>query len=392
MSWIRAFALAALTLAHVAGAQNSSRTKRGDTSVVLTQGNGKWGAPHDAVELFRVPGDSRETMFGNAYVLQATSDGGVVVFDTKGEEGMIVRRFDKNGKFVRNLGRQGPGPGEYMRSNASIAVHPSGAVYIRDDDKSVSIFGPDGKLAHTFALAFNNGSTLEIFAATDGSVYVRAPFTREGFASTRQRPFLHYSVDGKRLDSVFVTTRWLPEGAPGYQWWQVLPDGRIVFTRTDKVGFLIVGQSGASPLIGEVPSAGVPYIKEERDELEVANNLSVDKCGGRGGQQRVVVPETKLASHYSRVDIDGRIWIAKSTTAQKVPPKIIASCSSAAGRFKAEATYEEPPVFAVFQTDGTYLGEVRFPLRARVTFVGNTAWALVPDADDVMTLVKYRIY
>ena len=85
--------------------------------------------------------------------------------------------------------------------------------------------------------------------------------------------------------------------------------------------------------------------------------------------------------------------IAKSATARKVPGRVVASCSArGVGNFSAEATYEEPPVFAAFLADGTYLGEIRFPLRARVTFVGNHAWALVPDADDVQTLVKYRLF
>lgn len=51
-------------------------------------------------------------------------------------------------------------------------------------------------------------------------------------------------------------------------------------------------------------------------------------------------------------------------------------------------TYEEPPVFAAFRADGTYLGEVRFAQGARVAFVANTALAVVPDGDDVRTLVK----
>src|SRR5207244_1093480 len=143
------------------------RSKRGDTSVVLTQGNGKWGPPHDAIEVLRVPGDTKETTFGAAYVLQATADGGVIVVDMKGEEGLIVRQFDANGKFVRNLGRRGPGPGEYLRNNLTIATHPNGSVYLRDDDRAVNVYGADGKLGNTFVLGFTNGSTLEIQPASD---------------------------------------------------------------------------------------------------------------------------------------------------------------------------------------------------------------------------------
>ena len=416
---LRAFAvLAAFVLVAEGQAQNQVvRSKRGDTAVVMTQGNGKWGPPHDAIEILRVSGDTKETTFGAAFTIQATADGGVLIVDTKGEEGLIIRQFDKNGKFVRNIGRQGPGPGEYLRMNLSLAVHPNGSIYVRDDDKSVSVFGADGKLAHSIALNFNNGSSTEIMAALDGSVYVRAPFARTAAATFPVRPFFHYELSGKLTDSVDVTQRWLPEGAEGFQIWQLLPDGRVVITRTDKIGFMIAGQpkatrtanSGAleparesnanlamAPLlIGEIPAAPVAYIAQEREELQISRNLSLDKCGGMGGppRPRVVVPETKLPSRSSRVDVDGRIWITKATTAQKIPPKVNASCSTRdRGSFKAEVTYEEPPVYVAFQPDGTYLGEVRFPLRARVSFAGNFAWALVPDADDVQTLVKYRLY
>jgi 6-bladed beta-propeller protein len=370
-----------------------SRTKRGDTTFVVTHGNGRWGAPHDAIEVLRVPGDTRETTFGAVYTIEATPDGGVIVVDTKGAEGLIVRQFDANGKFVRNLGRSGPGPGEYMRMNLTVSASPRGLVYIRDDDKSVSVFGQDGKLVHTFPLLFNNGSTTEISTVSDGSIYVRAPFARTAMlAPGMQRPMLHYDVDGKLLDSVSVTTHWLPEGAQGNQWWQVLPDGRLLFTRTDKVGFMVVGRANAQgALIGEVAADPIPYLREEREEIQAARDLPRVKCG-RSDQPAMTVPEMKPASRGGTVDVDGRIWISKSTTARKVSPKITASCSSPQGQFKAEVTYAEPPVYSAFLADGSYLGEVRFPMQSRPTFVGNTAWAMVPDDDGVQTLVKYRLY
>lgn len=390
--------LATATVAQSLNAQSGvTRAKRADTTVIATQGNGRWGAPHDAIEVLRVP-ETHETTFGAAYVIQATPDGGVIVADTKSLDGLIIRQFDANGKFVRNLGRSGPGPGEYMRQNLSVAVHTDGSVYVRDSDKSVSIFGKDGKLVNSIALTHNNGSTNEISVATDGSFYIRAPFLRTGAFATGaaglQRPLLHYDVKGTLLDSTSSTVRWLPEGAEGYQWWRLLPDGRHLYTRTDRIAFLIVDPKRAgAPVIVEGPGAPVPYLREEREELAAARNLIGDKCP-RPNQQvtRVVIGETKLPARSAVVDIDGRVWIGKTTTAQKIPPKINASCSGPGGNFKAEVSYEEPPVFAAFLADGTYLGEVRFPLRARVTFVGNHAWALVPDDDDVQTLVKYRLY
>ena len=54
-------------------------------------------------------------------------------------------------------------------------------------------------------------------------------------------------------------------------------------------------------------------------------------------------------------------------------------------------TYDEPRAFAVFELDGTYLGEVRFPVGVYPAITGNTAWGIVPGQDDEPILVKFRI-
>lgn len=383
---------------------NVVRTRRGDTVVVSTTGNGAWGPPHDAVEFMRVSGDTKETTFGQAYLLSATPDGGVLVVDTKSLDGLIVRQFDANGKFVRNIGRKGEGPGEYIRNNLSLFVRPDGTILLRDSDKSVSRFGKDGKLLSSFSLFHTNGNTNEILGATDGSIWVRAPFINSPAGPTGgaglQRPLVQYDTAGKILDSIVQPAWWVPPSTDpmvGRQWWSILSDGRLVFSRTDKIGFLIVDRTGkAPPLMVEGPSELVPYLKEERDELQGARDFSRDACPNPRvtPAPRVIVPEMKLpARGPAWPDVDGRIWISKSTTAKKIPPKVVASCfNQTVGSKSFSATYEEPPAYVAFQTDGAMLGEVRFPLRARVTFVGNFAWALVPDEDDVPTLIKYRLH
>ena len=381
--------------------RGSARARRGDTVVVANTGNGLWGPAHDAIEVKRISGDTKETTFGVVYTLAATPDGGVLVFDTKSLDGLIIRQFDADGHFVRNIGRRGEGPGEYVRPNLRLAVHTNGTIIIRDSEKSVSRFAPDGKLLSSFSLFHTNGSTNEVFAATDGSIYLRAPFI-PGPEPTggpgQQRPILHYDVSGRIVDSISTNARWVPtttDPAVASQWWSTLPDGRLLYTRTDRVGFLIIDRTGrVPPFIAEAPSAPVPYLKEERDELQGLRDFTRDNCmrPGMPAASQSTVPETKLPARGGSADLDGRIWIAKTAAAKKVPPKIAGMCGGPGGSKKYETTYEEPPAYVAFQPDGTLLGEVRFPLRARVTFVGNTAWAMVPDADDVPVLIKYKLH
>jgi hypothetical protein len=211
---------------------------------------------------------------------------------------------------------------------------------------------------------------------------------------------MRYDTAGTLLDSIVQpTASWLPAAPPTTQeaprqWWSMVRDGRLLYSRTDKVGYLLVDRTGArKPVLVEAASERVPYLKEEREELQALRDFSVEKCSrpGEPPRPRVVVPESKFPAGGAQEDVSGRLWVRKTAPAMKVPPKIGASCGGSAGSFQFHVTWEEPPAFVAFQPDGTLLGEVRFPVRARVTFVGNTAWALVPDEDDVLTLVKYRL-
>jgi len=364
---------------------------------VTSRGTGRWGSPHDAVEAVRVASDTRETTFGAPNRLQALPDGGVLVVDPKSLDGLIIRQFDANGKFVRNLGRSGSGPGEYRYQNMSIAPGPKGTIYIRDDmGGSVSVFGPDGKLAESFAPNFNNGHVPDISIAKDGSMYLRAPFnrySRSPFTDPPQ-PMLHYDVSGRLLDSISIATRWIPEGAEANEWWFLLPDGRIAFTRRDRFSFLVVNRNGKEPLIVERSEEPVRFLPEERQELQASADLRREKCSRGQPTERTIVPETKNPVDGTTVDIDGRIWISKAMTSQRIAPikRMLCSGPGVGGTWQSDISYAAPPAFAGFLADGTYLGEVRFPRGAKVSFAGNVAWALVPDADDVMTLVKYRLY
>lgn len=61
------------------------------------------------------------------------------------------------------------------------------------------------------------------------------------------------------------------------------------------------------------------------------------------------------------------------------------------GGTKIESSWDEPLRFATFDTKGALLNEVLFPVRGLVSFVGDFAWVLSPDDDDVPQLIKYKI-
>ena len=105
-------------------------------------------------------------------------------------------------------------------------------------------------------------------------------------------------------------------------------------------------------------------------------------------RRTATVPRQKLPVRYPILEPSGRIWINRAATAQKVSPRVAAR----AGPDSMMVTYAQPAVFAAFEPDGTFLGEVRFPVGVIPAFTGNAAWAVVEGDDAIPRLVKYRIH
>ncbi len=389
------------------GSPGVTRSQHGDTLVVLTRGDGTWGPLRDAVEVLRSGETSKETTFGRPRTLATTPNGGVLVYDSKAAEGMIIRQFGADGKFVRNIGRSGSGPGEYSVAELGGAVQPNGTILVMEPRGMVSRFSPEGRFINGFRPGTRTG--MEIVAASDSSIYIRNVASyrmgKSGPVQVSAMSMARYDTTGRVLDSLFLDRDWLHvEGPPSPFWpltprqqWYVAPDERVVIIRTDRVGFLVLDpRGGAPPLIGELVRAPIVYTREERKELEqlqawaeAHNGLIENGRRFTGDEKAVPIPRNKQPSKRFLPDADGRIWVELSTPSIRMEPHGVYSANgqSFTGRYS-----ETENIYAAFRLDGTFLGEVRFPKGVRsVMFCGDFAWSFVNDEDGRPALVKYRI-
>jgi hypothetical protein len=384
------------------------RLKRGDTTIVRTTGNGVWGAPRDAIEVKRVGGESPALTFGYIVALVATPAGGVALFDGKGVEGEALRLLDASGKLVRTIGRNGGGPGEHGGCGANcIAVGKDGTIAMLDyANRRLDVYDRNGAPLPAIPAHSDGGPTRQILAGPNRSFYVsvdviRSPNREEGLAERLSRSgFAQLAADGRILDTIapphFAPNSGQELGIDTKQW-LVLPDGLLAWGSTDRLAILLRQPKGAtSPLMIEQPTLPVKYVPRERQEI-----LDVLAWARKQYGAAYEPPDPKLVkpAWASMVeDNDGRIWIQRRVGGIKrasEPPSKDAQVGSEDGHPIAprpKVTYAEPPVFAGFRTDGTYLGEVRFPLGAsHITFTGDYAWAVVTNDDGEEFLVKYRI-
>ncbi len=116
----------------------------GDTIVVRTMSGSVWAdtaflSPEITIGVLE---GADEYMIGNPRAVSVSSLGNIFVLD---RQVPVVRMYSPDGTFVRNVGREGSGPGEY-KSPGAIAVLPDDRLLVRDPGNGrVSIFDSDGE-------------------------------------------------------------------------------------------------------------------------------------------------------------------------------------------------------------------------------------------------------
>jgi DNA-binding beta-propeller fold protein YncE len=128
-----------------------------DGKVLMTLG--KAGVSGSGPELFDQPTD-----------VVVAPDGDIFVTDShrNGKNNRVVK-FDRNGKFLKEWGRKGSGPGELSEPH-TIAMDSRGRLFVGDrENNRIQIFDQDGKLLdiwHQF------GRPSGIFITKDDTIYV----------------------------------------------------------------------------------------------------------------------------------------------------------------------------------------------------------------------------
>ncbi|HEV2735173.1 MAG TPA: hypothetical protein VGV85_10055, partial [Longimicrobiaceae bacterium] len=105
-------------------------------------------------------------------------DGTVVVGDDQSKD---LRFFDRAGRHVRTVGREGGGPGEF-KAVGSLAALGDSLVVGDYNNRRVTVFAPDGKLVRAVPLdaAGSQSFTLPVGYFGDGSVLVSSAGVFDG--------------------------------------------------------------------------------------------------------------------------------------------------------------------------------------------------------------------
>ena len=251
---------------HVPAEERDTTIERAEELVIGERGN------TDARYAFTVPYSVTVDARGRVYVLDTGADG--------------IKVFDGNGDYLRELGREGEGPGEFQDPRSVTAV--GDRVIVGDSGNARwSHFDLEGN--HVEDHAYPVADRLEIVRATSGGELVGSTL---GFAEdeTIVRRFGAYSSQGELLRALFELT---------------LPSARTVMASLRPTGEPVAQVAVRGGMFGPVPwpsplaavgGDGTFYVTTG-DEYQV---LALDPQGAQRWALRVAAPVPTL----TREEID----------------------------------------------------------------------------------------
>jgi hypothetical protein len=395
----------------------TERTTAGDTLVVRTVG-GAQGATLRLVPDLRI-GElegPEEYTFGSVDAIAPTPGGGAYVWD---ELSRSVRLYDAAGRFVRQVGRRGSGPGEYQNL-AGLLVVDGQLVFWDRQTQHASVYDSAGTLVRSWGPAYPSAPMGELYPGVGGHFYLRhslAPFDLHDPANMRS------SLAGMRTGYIGVDLTGAPTGdtlpQPPLPEHGLGPSVRVSSARafaSQPVPFAPRIVRAVSPFGYFVTTPGDPYVVllERRDAppLRIERDLApvaVSDQERADEEERVLtrfrrmdpdwqwdgepIPSHKPAVRGLRFDAAGRVWVERELAGTRIPDAELPPAPADAGPFTIPPRrWRTPVVYDLFEPDGRFLGTVERPRDASFLHMsGDTVWGVQRDSMDVGYVMRWHL-
>ena len=374
----------------------------GDTTIVRTIAGSVWGDTARLVEELRIgaPDGPAELSFASVNELTVGPDGSVHLYD---EQASAVRSFDSTGAFLRTIGREGEGPGEFSGLRALQAL-PDGRVALLDA-RAVRFYSPIGEAMQAVRIAFPSRPNADLSLAIDsaGNLYALTrgspPSTERSDdrspGPTRGDVVVRVDSSGGITDTLPVPTRPQVEWRPmlfGPEWsWTFHPHGHFVVGSSAEYAFELRYRDGRVLRVERVVEP-VPVDPGERASLRASlAGMSLMMPAPNGvtamvSGDHLAIAEVKPAYRKLTAADDGRIWVHRHTRATRVetPPD--------PSQPNPREVWREPSVYDLFEADGRYVGAVAVPPKATLhVMAGHHVWGVLFGENDEQYVVRWRM-
>lgn len=374
------------------------REERGDTALVRTLSGSVWGDTMQLVpELsIGVMEGSPNQMFGRIASLDVDVEGRLLVLDAHARE---VRVFSRAGEHLVSFGGHGGGPGEFQSADFLRAT-PDGSVVVRDQAAArFSIFDSDGRYLASWPRGTGYGTNAPFFV--DGHGQVTNPSLTDRL--------LVYHIDGSPPDTIpipgvgYEAPRLevvVPGGTAWYgipfmpgEAWTIARDGRVVTGVSNAYSIDVLHADGRVLRI-ERRVEPVPVAEGEANQARDQVTRNIRRANDPSWRWRGPdIPATKPLFRALQTGVDGTIWVFREGLSREEPNLDWDPERPTTGD---ETRWVAPVVADVFDSDGRFLGPVKFP--GAVTWAyphpvlsQESIWAATIHEAGFPQVVRYRL-
>jgi hypothetical protein len=368
-----------------------------------------WGEALRLVEEIRIGrlDGAEEYLFGDVEAVAVGREGTIYVADAQVP---IIRAYDAQGRFVRNIGRKGGGPGEYENIGGMRTLPDRRLVLWDIRNQRITLYTSAGELIGSHRVTSGLFASDIFQVDTSGHFYVRTSVGAPRPDGRLQFGWIRVSPTGRILDTIPIPSSpdrveaFVLSTASGYD----RPFVRDLVTTISSLGYLITGRNetyafdqhrlGAPVLRIERPYTPVSLSRAERAEWEAwagffqrraANPTSSNPRAILPPTRQVsyTIPETKPAFSDLRTDSQGRIWVRRHVPAVSNPGP-----ERPPGDERPRRVWREPPTFDVFEPAGRFLGTITLPWNAMFHDAKDRQiWATIRGESDEEYVTRFRV-
>jgi hypothetical protein len=353
-------------------------------------------------EVAIAPGVDDTTLFTNVFEFDVDRTGRFWVFDV-GSSSIFL--FAPDGSLIRRIGREGAGPGEFQQNGGMVIRADNGIAQWDSRNSRINFLDSAGTFVTSWPLPGGFNTSNGLITDSSGALYLRRPVTapRDGEILGRMG-LVRLGEGGAFADSiappdlpvqreVYVasvkdnTSATSSRHAPNY-FWQWTPGGEFVAAHGGNYE-IVMARRAAKPLVIRRVMSPVAIAQDERDweEQQILWNMRQTDPGW--SWQGPPLPTTKAPMRAMSVSRDGRIWAQVAVPSDTIPE---AERPVYTDSLRPVPRHQTPTVYEVFAADGTFLGRVALPPRARfIEADGDIVWGIDLDENDMPAVTRWRV-
>lgn len=318
------------------------------------------------------------------------ASGSIYVCDYKSHN---IKVFDSSGKFMKALGREGQGPGEFQGPyQISVAKDRIAVWELRN--RRISVLNLQGEHLKSIQIQVGEGRPDKIRPLPNGDfVFGTEKMHYRDLDKPQEYTIEIYSPELEHKKTLFFQEIWenryiqvpnftnVPQPFAALVYWDVSPDGKIIIGFSENYTIEIYDSEKGK--LSSFSHSYEPVIVTEQDKKIWFNGMTSTAPGGIG--------TTKGAPDY----------IVKNTKFPKYKPPYQHIMTDGYGNLLVfpygKNSTRNVKSFDAFNPQGKFIsnvqieGDVSFPYYSWVKTRGNYIWFIEQDEEDLPKIVKYRI-